>query len=61
MNRDICVTNKEEIIRWLDCYIEELKNYRRLIGENGEGIRNMLAAAREARERWLRGEGIHEA
>ncbi|MCJ7769492.1 MAG: prephenate dehydrogenase [Dehalococcoidales bacterium] len=61
MNRDICVTNREEIIRWLDCYIEELKKYRQLVSDDGEQIKDVLAVAREARERWLGGGMGHEA
>jgi len=56
MNRDICLTNREEIARWIDCYIEELKKYRCLVDEDGEGLRNMLARAQEARAEWLREE-----
>jgi prephenate dehydrogenase len=57
MNRDICLTNREEILYWIDCYVEELKRYRYLIEEDGEGLRNALARAREAREKWLQEEG----
>lgn len=57
MNSDICLTNREEIIYWVDCYLEELKEYRRLILEDGGGLRNALASAREAREEWLREDG----
>ncbi len=57
MNRDICLSNQEEIIRWIDCYIEELVKYRALIEQDGEGLRDALARAREARERWRQEEG----
>jgi prephenate dehydrogenase len=56
MNRDICISNGEEIIRWIDCYIEELKKLRSLVDENSEELRDALARAQEARERWLKGE-----
>ncbi|GAF88668.1 unnamed protein product [marine sediment metagenome] len=52
MNRDICLSNREEIIRWIDRYLDELKEYRRLIEEDAEGLRDALARAQEARERW---------
>ena len=55
MNRDICVTNREAIIRWIDCYIDELTRYRRLLEGDGEGLADALARAREARQRWLEG------
>ena len=56
MNRDICVTNREQIVRWIDRYIDELKRYRSLVDEGGDEIRDALARARDARERWLMGE-----
>jgi len=55
MNRDICLTNQEEIISWIDRYIEVLKGYRSLVAEDGEKLGEMLAQAREAREKWLKG------
>ena len=58
MNRDICLTNQEKIVDWLDRYIEVLKGYRHLVAEDSEGLAEMLAQAREARERWLRGGGL---
>jgi prephenate dehydrogenase len=56
MNRDICLSNREEIIRWIDSYLDELKKYRRLIEGEGEGLRDALARAQEARQRWLQEE-----
>ncbi len=56
VNRDICLSNREEIIRWIDCYLDELKEYRRLIEGGGEGLRDALARAQEARQRWLQEE-----
>ncbi|MEE8471197.1 MAG: prephenate dehydrogenase, partial [Dehalococcoidia bacterium] len=55
MNRDICLTNREEIVRWIDRYVEELKRYRRLVAEDSDGLMNALALARQVRERWLSG------
>ena len=56
MNRDICLSNREEIIRWIDRYLDELKEYRRLIEEDGERLGDALARAQEARQKWLREE-----
>lgn len=56
MNRDICVTNKEKIIYWVDCYIEELMRYRSLVAEDSSELLKALVQAREAREKWLRRE-----
>jgi prephenate dehydrogenase len=56
MNRDICLTNREKIVDWLDRYIEVLKGYRNLVAEDSDELAEMLAQAREAREKWLREE-----
>jgi prephenate dehydrogenase len=56
MNRDICVTNKEKIIYWIDCYIEELMRYRSMIAEDSAELLKALVQAREAREKWLKKE-----
>ena len=58
MNRDICLTNQEKIVDWLDRYIEVLKGYRDLVAEDSDELSKMLAQAREARENWLRGQGL---
>jgi len=58
MNRDICLTNREKSVDWLDRYIEVLKGYRDLVAEDSEELAEMLAQAREEREKWLRGENL---
>lgn len=55
MNWDICLTNREQIVDWIDRYIEVLKKYRSVVAEDGEELHEMLTRAREAREKWLRG------
>ena len=54
MNRDICLTNRHQILRWIDAYIEELGEYRRLVADAGDGLMDALGRARAAREKWLR-------
>ncbi len=54
MSRDICLTNQEGIVRWLDAFMEELGRYRRLIAEGGEELGKEFVHIWEARERWLR-------
>ena len=65
MSRDICLTNREPILHWIDEYIQELKALRRLVsegGEKGEGgecgesekLEEAFMRAREEREGWLR-------
>ncbi len=56
INRDICFTNQQKIIDWLDRYIEVIKGYRDLVAEDCGELAEMLAQAREARDKWLRGE-----
>lgn len=53
MSRDICLTNKEPILRWLDEYIHELERFRRLVSSD-EGLEEAFDRAREARQGWLR-------
>lgn len=54
MSRDICLTNADPILRWLDEYVAELGRFRRLIGEGGEGLLEAFVKARELRDNWLR-------
>jgi len=36
LSHDICLTNQENLLHWLDRYVEELRRYRQLIAEGGE-------------------------
>jgi len=58
MSRDICLTNREPITRWIDDYIEELRALRYLISisEGGEidRLEEAFIQVRKERERWLR-------
>lgn len=62
MSRDICLTNREPIIHWIDDYIEEMRELRRLVSEGGvkggggesEKLEEAFMRAREEREGWLR-------
>jgi prephenate dehydrogenase len=55
MSRDICLTNREPIIKWIDDYIEELRALRYLISESGEvdRLEEAFIQVRKERERWL--------
>ena len=54
MNRDICLTNQENILAWIDRFIEELSLFRQLIAEGkGEALERAFIQARQARQRWL--------
>ena len=53
MSRDICLTNREFILRWIDEYSEELEKFRHLISEGSEELGEAFLQARERREGWL--------
>ena len=54
MNRDICLTNQEGLVHWIDEYIKELYSFRNLVKEGGEkDLYNAFDAAWEARDRWV--------
>jgi len=63
MHRDICVTNPEEILAWVDSFIRELYEMRKLLaneegddrGPDGEAIRQMFQEASDARAGLLAG------
>jgi prephenate dehydrogenase len=54
MWRDICVANREALIRQIDAYQEELVALRQLLASgNGKELENAFSQARDARKRWL--------
>ncbi len=53
VNSDICITNKEAIVSWIDQFIDELEEYRALVRAGDEGLQRKLAAANRARQQWL--------
>ncbi|GAG22511.1 unnamed protein product, partial [marine sediment metagenome] len=54
MNRDICTTNRENIIAWIDEFIKELSRFRQLIADDSEEeIEQAFIQARQARQRWV--------
>jgi len=59
MHRDICVTNSEPIVAWMDAYIRELYDLRNLLaGEGGpdpDAVHQVFVEAMEARARWQAG------
>ena len=50
MYRDICVTNKVEILNWLDALALELDNIRSLIARDDENLETYFAQAKQLRE-----------
>ena len=56
MNRDICLTNPEDVIYWIDQFIKELYDFRNRVKEGqGEEIIETFINSWEARSRWLAG------
>ena len=63
MHRDICVTNPEDILAWVDSFIRELYEMRKLLaneegdksGPDSEAIRQVFQEASDARALWLAG------
>ena len=61
MHRDICVSNAQPIVAWIDAFIRELYEYRKLLDTNGdppdsEAVETLFEDARIARAKWLAGE-----
>ena len=59
MHRDICLTNPEPIVAWIDAYIRELYGLRNMLaGEDGpdpDAVHQVFVEAMEARARWQAG------
>ena len=57
MWRDICVANRDLLLKEVSRFGEELKVVKQLLDRGDAGaLEKLFARAREARERWLRGE-----
>ena len=60
MHRDICVTNPEPIVSWIDSFIRELYGVRQMLSESENidpaAIYQMFEDARVARVKWLNGD-----
>ena len=54
MTRDICLTNSDSIVRWIDEYVKELTRFHHLVSNGGDELEKALTQAREHRETWLR-------
>jgi prephenate dehydrogenase len=54
MARDICLSNRVALIRWLDTYISELNQFRSLINLADPEIVRLFEDAQAKRDNWLR-------
>jgi hypothetical protein len=60
--RDICLANRENISRWIDLYIESLKDLQgKLAAADGETWEDLFTELVDARSRWLDGRTTVEA
>jgi len=57
MNRDICLTNGENIVAWIDELTQELQRFRSLIAEGDLGLEEAFERARQARNAWIEEHG----
>ena len=63
MHRDICLTNRDAIARWLDSYIAELARARDLVLRSGESeadreaLEDFFVQAKVARDKWVDSRG----
>lgn len=59
MHRDICLSNPEPIVAWIDGFIRELYEIRKALdterGPDGAAVQEMFEQASVARARWLAG------
>ena len=53
MHRDICVTNQEAVVYWLDEFIKELYELRNNVRDDPDSMERTLISAWETRARWL--------
>jgi prephenate dehydrogenase len=60
MYRDICLTNREAIVQWLDRYIASLYTLREQVDGQEREIDEVFTRAREARLRWQASQGMEE-
>lgn len=54
MYRDVCLTNREALVHWIDRYQAELDEMRRLIeAGQADALQKVFQRAKAAREEWL--------
>jgi prephenate dehydrogenase len=57
MNRDICLTNQQNILNWIDEFIKELSRFRQFITEGSEELEKAFIQAQQARQKWVEEHG----
>jgi prephenate dehydrogenase len=65
MHRDICLTNSQPIVSWIDAFIKELYEFRKILEAephpDGEAVKGVFDQVADARARWLAGEATAKA
>ena len=54
MNRDICLSNQTNILRWIDDFSAELDRFRQLIAKNHQSLGEAFLQVQAARQQWLK-------
>ncbi len=64
MHRDICVSNPQPIVAWIDAFIRELYEVRKLLddseGPRGDELHKLFEDASLSRAKWLAGIATHQ-
>ena len=50
MYRDICLTNQEAILRWLDALVQQLESVRSFIATGDSSLEPYFAQAKQVRD-----------
>jgi prephenate dehydrogenase len=53
VNSQICLSNHEAIIDWIDRFSRELDRYRQLVAKGDKRLEQALTEANRARQEWL--------
>ena len=53
MHRDICLTNQQSILRWLDALVAELEEVARQIREGSDELETTFRSAKGTRDAWV--------
>ena len=55
MHHAIFATNKDFILHWIDTYVTQLQDLRRLVDQGGDELKEAIQEAYDARDTWLKG------
>lgn len=53
MNRDICLTNRQNILNWIDEFIGELGRFKELISQGDDELERVFTQVKQARQKWI--------